>query len=110
MQGGGCYKLVTQVSQGNHTFISKKKFTCPPLLMPQQILHQPSLQSCPPLLPLPSTCLLFLFPFLNGNHPWLPASIPKTLQLSAHISQIMSHWPNQHNLPQMNVLHSLHVI
>src|SRR5882724_7719804 len=78
--------------------------TCLLLLVLQHYLHHPSLQSCHPLLlSCPSLlprllllpCLLthpsFLFPFLNDNCPRLPTSIPKTLRLSAHISQIMSH-------------------
>jgi len=53
--------------------------------MPQHFIHQPSLQSCLPLLPCLVTCLLLLFPFLNGNHLWLPTLIQKPFS-SLHVS------------------------
>ena|SRR5882724_10503515 len=70
----------------------------------------PATTSTPITMSMPITPPVLLFHFLNGNHLLLPALIPKTLQLSACISQIISHWPRWHNLPQPNILHSLLVM
>jgi len=106
LQGGGCYKLVTQGSQENHTFISKNIYM--PAITCEKFLHQPSLQSCLPLLPCPSTHLLLLFPFLNGNHPWLPLDPKPFNSLHISIGLWVTGWTG--NLPQANILHSLLII